>query len=988
MTKQTIEINLATGIDNKVKDRFVGADSLLVSRNGEINKTGEIVRRSAFDKTSSSGVKRLSPVPYGLNSLTELVSDAPAAAVDKDAYSRLFGSSTSNLSILCGADGHVCYSYGLDIYIARVSDGTVVYTVPFNFYDNKDIAGAFASKKNIVIWGLTDSFGGYLKVWVFNTSTGSVGDHNGPTTALKGSPPCTYIFDSSNTTDNSTPTIQLTNSTGDGYEDSCVLCAVDDEHFVLYRTKATTPSTSACYSFRYDDLSTVIDSVSVTHGGNYEGGRLVACSRIVAAANAKTATYDRFFTVVFGDNAPAGTMYIDSFSLNSSGVFEDTTPSYTASVSLSSNEVIKAILYDDNDLFCVIRETDSSRSTTVMDPATSVSCYTYTTALTSPTLRWTISNAYVMVEPAPLCDPPIWVLGWHGDVDATTSTSVYVMRGINYIEHRVRIGDLDYRRFRREAIFYPPNASVNNCVTGQAFSMLDLGDSVWGFLAENLYKLDYDPVPFTPVNVRGTLVQPCSSTKVLIRDEEHTLSMDAVVSPTFTAVAGSGLEEGSYNYKVVYQKTRSDGTVWRSADYGPYSVTTTSSNKQVNITYQLSASGGIQAIGVEDVTSVLIYRTAVNGSVYYLQGTYTSGSSTSDTTSDATIAARSTIYTNGGVLPAGPAAASIAVAQRIDRLFLLDATEPYLYFSKPMEDRIYPEFNTFLRKYIPDGGDNTGLGVLDQYVIVFKKDRIFALSGAGPNALGVGDFGTPREVASDVGCVNPRSVAKTSLGLFFQSKRGIELLDRGLGMKWVGSAVEDYGNINIVSATVLPIKNQVRFDSEEGTTLIYDYYHGVWHVHTHNAMRQMIVDANDRLVYLSKGGHVYVDTGDSVGDDDGRLVVETAWMKMETSQGYQRISWAHLLGDISQHCRLTISVYYDYSDSAAQTFSVDASQLTQENGTVRQFRFQPYQQKCSAVKFRIEETENSKGSLALNRLTLMLEPVADRISKLPSGSTL
>ena len=81
---------------------------------------------------------------------------------------------------------------------------------------------------------------------------------------------------------------------------------------------------------------------------------------------------------------------------------------------------------------------------------------------------------------------------------------------------------------------------------------------------------------------------------------------------------------------------------------------------------------------------------------------------------------------------------------------------------------------------------------MDGRLVVFKRAVIQAITGAGPNDLGQGAFNPPQAASTAIGTSIPGSVVAMPDGIMFQSSKGIWLLDRGLGLTYVGAPVEQY----------------------------------------------------------------------------------------------------------------------------------------------------------------------------------------------------
>jgi hypothetical protein len=152
-----------------------------------------------------------------------------------------------------------------------------------------------------------------------------------------------------------------------------------------------------------------------------------------------------------------------------------------------------------------------------------------------------------------------------------------------------------------------------------------------------------------------------------------------------------------------------------------------------------------------------------------------------DHNSDDDIRDNEVLYTDGGVQPNDLAPSCRFMALGEDRLWLGGLFESDIIqcskFFVPREPVQFSDLDSFkVRLPFPC----TGLAYLDGSLVAFCESSTYLISGTGPNNQGVGGF-TLRPIADNVGCVDHRSIVATSLGVFFQAKRGIQLLPRGFG---------------------------------------------------------------------------------------------------------------------------------------------------------------------------------------------------------------
>ncbi len=121
------------------------------------------------------------------------------------------------------------------------------------------------------------------------------------------------------------------------------------------------------------------------------------------------------------------------------------------------------------------------------------------------------------------------------------------------------------------------------------------------------------------------------------------------------------------------------------------------------------------------------------------------------------------------------------------------------------------------------------LAPMDDKLIIFKKNAIYYLNGAGPDNTGANSqYSQPTFITSTLGCDNPNSIVTVPSGLMFQSDKGIWLLGRDLSTSYIGWDVEDFNDDEVVSALTIPDAHEVRFTMASGAILLYDYSFNQW----------------------------------------------------------------------------------------------------------------------------------------------------------------
>lgn len=395
----------------------------------------------------------------------------------------------------------------------------------------------------------------------------------------------------------------------------------------------------------------------------------------------------------------------------------------------------------------------------------------------------------------------------------------------------------------------------------------------------------------------------------------------AVVSPQSTTTSGGALLAATYWYRLCFVKRDAYGNVTRSSPSNPFSVTT-SANGTVKFP-PLSYSGG--NVYVEFYRSVSTTSTsAAAPGVYYLIGSVPQNTVFTDTGAytDATLQAQMTIYTASGEIENDPPPPVHHMAFGETRAFIIPSdARNQIWYSKPYVPGKQLEFSA---NFTVNEGANAGLftaiAVLDTNVICFKADSIAYFSGTGPDATGTnGSFSQFARLSSDVGCVDPGSLAIIPGGLLFRSRRGIELLTRGLQVQYVGFAVEPLAQAitTIGSAVVLPKYTQVRFvPSVPGQpVLVYDYQFSRWSTYSSMASVQANTLSGQYWWISADGSTVLQETPGQFLDNGANIMmtVETPELPLAGIQGWGRAYRMAVLGDFKSSHQMNVSFAYDHS---------------------------------------------------------------------------
>lgn len=413
--------------------------------------------------------------------------------------------------------------------------------------------------------------------------------------------------------------------------------------------------------------------------------------------------------------------------------------------------------------------------------------------------------------------------------------------------------------------------------------------------------------------------------------------------------------------------------------------------------------------------TINVYRTQSAGSVFYEVTSITSptfNTTTSDTVTfndtvpDLYLSGNQLLYTTGGVLENIPAPPCSLITNYKNRIVIIPSENKLSYWiSKNVVSGSPVEFTDFFSKQVNAfGGDVTAVGQLDEKLVLFKRNAIFITTGDGPNDTGQqDDLARPQLVTTDAGCVSPRSIATMPNGLMFKSGKGIYLLDRSLQVQYIGAPVERYNSLEITSSQLIPNTNEVRFTTEDGTILVYDYLMNQWAIDTNKYIVDSAIFSN-RFTYLAPSGTVWRETIDSYldGQEPIRIKLTTSWLSLAGLQGFQRVYQGLILGEYESLHRLMVNVSYDFNPNPTQQIYIDANELqpltygtsspygsdTVYGGEfpLYQYRIDMVKQKCQSIQFSFIEVPLSPygQGLSLSGITI-LAGIKQGLYKIPAS---
>jgi len=356
------------------------------------------------------------------------------------------------------------------------------------------------------------------------------------------------------------------------------------------------------------------------------------------------------------------------------------------------------------------------------------------------------------------------------------------------------------------------------------------------------------------------------------------------------------------------------------------------------------------------------------------------------------------LYTTGNVLDNVPPPSALAMCIHQNRLVMGGADDPtVIWFSKELGPTEAPGFNDALTIQLNDGGAVTGLASIESALIVFKTDDIFVIAGTMPDSTGYGpSLSTPLKLPSGIGCVDHRSVIETPVGVFFQSKRTIELLKSGFEVEPVGlkfTGLNGFDDATITSVSHSPETQEVYFTYHQGieagavSVAVFNYALMAWmrwpimHLGQSNIRLAVIngkpsvaCKATNTVTSVQQAFYYQQNTffADRLQGNAYTFVpinLVTAPFSMHEVQGFERLKRASVLTTIVQPTTAcpTVALYLSGpSPSSSQTTtwtSSDVASLINSGQWDGRFETHVAEQKNRGVVLGISEDPSTAGSV-------------------------
>lgn len=410
------------------------------------------------------------------------------------------------------------------------------------------------------------------------------------------------------------------------------------------------------------------------------------------------------------------------------------------------------------------------------------------------------------------------------------------------------------------------------------------------------------------------------------------------------AVGAAGALTGDYLYRVYYEEIDNLGKIVRSTYAENLSVTLTADRAEISIpafydTRKTEVRLGVYRTRANPTVQSPFYRasgydTSVAGANGWFQMNTGSSVLWVDNMTDAVLETKeldpnnvelfdNLAAPNGRVLTSGQGRYFIAGGEDANTVFYskLPDQRPGAVNNRAIE------WNPGLRSNIPsDGGPITAMAAFDQALVVFKRNRAYALFGAGPNNFGAGGYQSAQLVTPDTGCVKQSAVAQVPGGIVFQSTRGPYYMDQNFALKYIGKRVAPLISCDDVTAVLsLSDRPAALFIYCTGRALYWDWSLDNWSTWL-NCDGPGATVVNDKILRITNKDKVLLETPGQFTDDGAvySMVLRLPFIRvnnsgsntprtvLQASQDRQYIYKILILGDWKSEHKIQTSVGYDY----------------------------------------------------------------------------
>ena len=318
----------------------------------------------------------------------------------------------------------------------------------------------------------------------------------------------------------------------------------------------------------------------------------------------------------------------------------------------------------------------------------------------------------------------------------------------------------------------------------------------------------------------------------------------------------------------------------------------------------------------------------------------------------------------------------------------------HIYASKLLFDNKKPEWSLQDGFRIDFPSQVVGMGGIDTMLVVLTRHGVFAVRGDGPSDGGNGAFNSPQEIPGTIGCISTKSVLNAPDGVFFQSERGIYLINRGFSSpQWVGEPIRDRVTPDhICTGSAYTARDDTcrwSFTSDDEDIIVsFDRRIGQWFVQDTTEFSYPDVNIGESGPYKMSIAQVTqgADESECIGlvSSEVPFLAEQAWnevsgvkgeivsgeLRMAGINGHWQGRWLYLLGEKKANTTVSVALSYDGVDFSKYVQNYDLTNLAE--GTCQLKLTLPIQ-KFDTLSIKVSWDSIQGGSYVLNGMTLYYE---------------
>lgn len=472
-----------------------------------------------------------------------------------------------------------------------------------------------------------------------------------------------------------------------------------------------------------------------------------------------------------------------------------------------------------------------------------------------------------------------------------------------------------------------------------------------------------------------------------------------------------GLSPGTRQYLAIYERRDFAGNVHPSGRSVPQTVVLAPGTATYTVTLAVPTMGyslgqkatntkNLSGLSPQPVETIQVFRTTDGGDIFYNISSLAQGSPQvsiglnalgpayvviGDGLTDVDLQVNAQCYGDGsdGSQPGDivdnltpPSFQAMCVHK--GRFWGVDGVN--LWYTKAFTAGEGPGFNEVFAFSVDDGSSPiTAIVPMDERLIIFKRDRIFYLTGDGPDDNQANnDLQPPQRIQSDVGAIDWRGCVPSPTGIWFNSDNGIYQLTRKLEVQPAGKFVEDVlAQYPTVTSAVLDMRNGVVVFSAvntaaelpNGTLIIYSWVLDAWTTETLDVAIPGPAPASlpvytATLSRPTPGGAAIYNCASSPrlgaplllrqtnGVGAGSYYVsgnyqtgtfESPWIRGADLDDFHHFWMVHAIWQSLDPHAMTVQIAYNYSNTYTDTWTVGATSQAAITTPLIQWDFQPNQ---------------------------------------------